>query len=229
MADSNNRIKQPAWPDLNQAWLDEVDENTWVISDTHFNHLRIMEYEPSRLVAMQAQGYTDMDEWMIDNWNQVVAKGELVLHLGDFSFKGVSRFINRLNGRILLLIGNHDVPALTGLQRYAKAHPDKLRVHQACEELTEPAEASGFIKHLGGKKIMFSHYPLISVDPYSRGKAKTTRDAMAEVFKSHECDVNIHGHVHSNDAHTDRSEVNVSMERIGFAPRRIKDVLEGVI
>lgn len=209
------------------AWLGEVNEKTWVISDTHFNHDRIMTYEPSRLTAMQAQGYRSMDEWMIDSWNSVVAEDEFVLHLGDFSFKGVAPFMDRLNGRIILLLGNHDVPALAELQRYATSRAHKLYVHQGCEGLTEPEEVSGLIKNIGAKKVMFSHYPLISVDPYTRGKAKQSRDAMAQVFIDEACDICVHGHLHSKDDHTDRYEVNVSMERIGFAPKRLADVLKG--
>ena len=212
-----------------QYWLDEVDEHSWIISDTHFNHQRIMEYEPCRVSDMQAKGYSSMDEWLIDNWNAHIAQSDLVVHLGDFSFKGVSRYLDRLNGRIILLLGNHDIPSLKPLMRYAQRRPDKLRILQGCEGLSEPEEVSGFIKTIRGKKVMFSHYPLISLDRYGRGKAQITRNAMAQVFKAQGCEINVHGHVHSNDAHTDPNEINVSLERTGFGPKTIGSVLEGVL
>lgn len=226
MSKQTIKAKTSAFAKRNKHWLDEVNAQTWIISDTHFNHERIMTYEPVRLAAMQASGYDSMDEWMIDNWNAVVAKDDLVLHLGDFSFKGVSRYMDRLNGRIILLLGNHDFPELEALQRYAKRRSDKLYIHEDCEGRTEPLGMSGFIKQMGGKKVMFSHYPLMSVDPFAHGKSQQTRDAMAQVFSDESCQICVHGHVHSNDSHTDRFEVNVSMERIGFAPKRIQEVID---
>jgi calcineurin-like phosphoesterase family protein len=212
-------------------WLEELDEHTWIISDTHFNHARIMSYEPTRVDAMAEQGFTGegaMNDWMIANWNARVAANDLVLHLGDFAFKHIRPFINQLNGRIILLLGNHDIPLLTHLQAFAKSHPNKLYIHQGCERVNAPAEVSGIIKTIAGVNLMFSHYPLISRDPYLRGRAAITRDAMASVFKQQACDFCIHGHVHSNDSGLDAREINVSMERTGFAPVRLGSVLEGL-
>jgi hypothetical protein len=43
-------------------WVNQIDADTWIISDTHFHHDRIMVYEPSRLEAMQQRGYESMDQ-----------------------------------------------------------------------------------------------------------------------------------------------------------------------
>jgi calcineurin-like phosphoesterase family protein len=48
-----------------------------------------------------------MDECMIKDWNDVVGKDDWVIHLGDFSFNS-DRYVNRLNGKIILVKGNHD-------------------------------------------------------------------------------------------------------------------------
>ena len=52
-----------------------------------------------------------MNEALIQRWNEKVGEKDLVLHLGDFSFGDKDRkkdIVARLNGRIWLLMGNHD-------------------------------------------------------------------------------------------------------------------------
>lgn len=52
-----------------------------------------------------------MNEELINRWNSVVGKEDVVWHLGDFGM-GDKDFITvaraRLNGRIYLILGNHD-------------------------------------------------------------------------------------------------------------------------
>lgn len=210
--------------------LDEIDENTWIISDTHFGHDAIQKYEPCRVEAMKEKGFRNHSEWLIHNWNETVGKDDLVLHLGDFAFKQEDVFY-RLNGRIILLIGNHDVHSVNKYRSFEKRYPDKFKLIEGVMDtepyLMQPQWASGLIREIKGKKVMFSHYPLVSVDPYTRGKAKETRDAMAEVFKKESCDICIHGHLHSKDDFTDkRKEINVSIERIGFKPVKLRELVK---
>jgi len=49
-----------------------------------------------------------MDDALIDNWNALVAPGDVVWHLGDFSFAEPEPYVERLNGQIHLVFGNHD-------------------------------------------------------------------------------------------------------------------------
>lgn len=49
-----------------------------------------------------------MDEKIIENWNKVVTKEDTVYHLGDFSFADPLPYLERLNGTIILVPGNHD-------------------------------------------------------------------------------------------------------------------------
>lgn len=52
-----------------------------------------------------------MDEALINNWNSVVGKDDIVFHLGDFAFAPTWRWkeiLSKLNGKIYLIIGNHD-------------------------------------------------------------------------------------------------------------------------
>jgi calcineurin-like phosphoesterase family protein len=50
-----------------------------------------------------------MNEALIANWNSVVGVDDVVYHLGDFSFgKNIKEIRDRLNGKIHLVMGNHD-------------------------------------------------------------------------------------------------------------------------
>ena len=60
-----------------------------------------------------------MDEALINNWNSVVGKDDIVFHLGDFAFAPNWRWkeiLGRLNGHIHLILGNHDVSRWPGDQ-----------------------------------------------------------------------------------------------------------------
>jgi calcineurin-like phosphoesterase family protein len=53
-----------------------------------------------------------MDETLIKNWNSRVKPEDTVFHLGDFAFKlsknEIKNILDRLNGQIILVAGNHD-------------------------------------------------------------------------------------------------------------------------
>lgn len=53
----------------------------------------------------------EMNEKLIENWNAVVKKGDIVWSLGDFSFSTIENTIEtikRLNGDLHMVLGNHD-------------------------------------------------------------------------------------------------------------------------
>lgn len=83
-----------------------MTSNTWVVSDTHFWHENIIKY-CNRPYANAAE----MNEDLIAKWNAVVKKDDIVWHLGDFCFgakEHIKEIVSRLNGRISLVLGNHD-------------------------------------------------------------------------------------------------------------------------
>lgn len=79
---------------------------TFIISDTHFSHENIIKYENRPFMNTHW-----MDEYMIEAWNDVVGEHDLVFHLGDVILAGAKRaeeILPRLNGRKILILGNHD-------------------------------------------------------------------------------------------------------------------------
>jgi len=81
-------------------------QNIWIVSDTHFDHGRIIE-----LCDRPFRDVNEMNNTLIENWNKVVKPNDMVYHLGDFSFSKEQRIeslVRQLNGKIILILGNHD-------------------------------------------------------------------------------------------------------------------------
>ena len=75
---------------------------TFVTSDHHFDSIKL----PFLHVFTPEQ-----EEKLIEKWNSTVNSDDIVLYNGDFcdgDEKSVLNFKSRLNGRIMLIKGNHD-------------------------------------------------------------------------------------------------------------------------
>lgn len=80
---------------------------TFIIGDTHFHHKNIIDYCKRPFLDVE-----DMHAKLIENWNNTVDEGDLVIHVGDFSLstkkEEIKKIFDQLNGRIWLILGNHD-------------------------------------------------------------------------------------------------------------------------
>lgn len=87
----------------------------FIISDTHFGHKKICQFEP---VARPFSTVQEHDDELVRRWNSVVRDCDTVWHLGDVLF-GEDSFdtIARLNGVKKLVMGNHD---RYPIERYAQ-------------------------------------------------------------------------------------------------------------
>jgi calcineurin-like phosphoesterase family protein len=87
----------------------------FITSDNHFFHKNILQY-----CQRPFKDVLEMNQTMIDNWNSVVTKDDLVFHLGDFCLccnnQQLRELRDSLNGSIILIPGNHDHP--TRLQNF---------------------------------------------------------------------------------------------------------------
>ena len=82
-------------------------EQVFFTSDTHFNHICIL-----RFCNRPFKDIQEMNQSLIENWNRVVGKDDLVFHLGDFAFGNAAawnQILDQLNGKIILIVGNHDM------------------------------------------------------------------------------------------------------------------------
>lgn len=69
-------------------------------ADTHFGSERTLTLSRRPFKTVE-----EMDETLINNWNSVVGKDDIVWHLGDF---GNYEVVKRLNGKINLIWGNYE-------------------------------------------------------------------------------------------------------------------------
>ena len=82
--------------------------NIFFTSDLHFNHKNLLHLGQGR----PFKTIEEHDEAIIQNWNSVVTKSDLVYILGDVSLgcpqEKLIDYFKRLNGAKHLIIGNHD-------------------------------------------------------------------------------------------------------------------------
>lgn len=118
----------------------------FLTSDTHFNHKNIIKYEHD---TRPFNTIEEMNDVLIERWNSVVTSSDTVYHLGDF-FMGQTRknlyeeILSKLNGKIHLIIGNHDTP-------------------ERCQMLASFGITAQEIKYLQYKGLFFilCHFPLV--------------------------------------------------------------------
>jgi calcineurin-like phosphoesterase family protein len=119
-------------------------------ADTHFGHKNIL-----RHCNRPFESIEEHDEALIVQWNALVKPNDWVFHLGDIAFRGqkerTTQTLRRLNGKIHLIIGNHD--------------KDVLKHSSSRFVWTKDVY---FLK-LDGKQIFLSHYPHRSWPSSARG------------------------------------------------------------
>lgn len=139
---------------------------TWVSADHHWGHQNIIKY-----VNRPFDGVREMNEIMIQRWQEVVGTNDTVYHLGDFTLGGVDQFLKvalRLTGKKIYIIpGGHD-------RRWIS------QFEQTPHEIHQRFEILPLLNHLkiDDQVIVMCHYPLYSWE------------------KSHYGSLHLHGHCH---------------------------------
>jgi len=165
--------------------------NLHFTADNHFMHNNVIEY-----CGRPFDGLEDMNEQMINNWNNVVKEEDIVFVLGDFIFRGTQKhwnyFISKLNGFIWLIKGNHDVE---------KAFPKHMS--------NKFTWIDGFLnikvidEEIDGKSqyVTLCHYPMLSWYQSQRGSWQ------------------LFGHVHEKPVkHITSNQLNVGVDIHDFVP-----------
>ena len=114
----------------------------WFTADTHFGHEAVLGHGNRPWASVE-----EMNEGLVEAWNAVVGPRDTVWHLGDVEFLSdlcVAGWLSRLNGRIHLLIGNHD--SVKGLRRAVK------------RGVAESVDDVKYLRYCR-RKLWLSHYP----------------------------------------------------------------------
>lgn len=140
------------------------------ISDLHFFHEKVMKLDERTFPDVKA-----MNQFMIEQWNKKVKGGDQVIVLGDMFWsnepKEVNAVLNRLNGKICLIEGNHD-------NRWLKKEGVNLNRFEWIKPYAEFSD--------GDANIIASHYPVFCYNhQYLKNEDGTPRTFM------------LYGHVHN--------------------------------
>lgn len=169
----------------------------YYVSDLHLGHSNII-----RLSNRPFSTIEEMDKTLIDNWNSVVTNQDDVYILGDISYKSknVEHYLKQLNGKLHLIVGNHDKPILrdSNLRKYFVEIRDILTVED------------------NGTKIVLCHYPMVEWDGYYRNVLH---------FYGH-----IHNNFNNDTNKyimSIKNAYNVGVDILGFYPRTLKEIVKG--
>lgn len=147
--------------------------NIWITSDWHFLHNREFLYRPRGFDSVE-----EMNEAIIERHNAVVAEDDDVYVCGDLALGGggegalsaAKYLIERLNGRIHVILGNHDTPA-------------RIKMYQTCKNIVDIKYAD--MIHYKGYHFFLSHFPSM------------TSNLEKESLK--QCTINLFGHTHQQN------------------------------
>ena len=89
----------------------------YVISDTHFGHHKVIQFEPEHRPFATIEEH---DRELVERWNATVRPRDTVWHLGDVYFGGrdAHEILGSLNGIKRLVLGNHDHYPIWIYQKY---------------------------------------------------------------------------------------------------------------
>lgn len=123
--------------------------NVFFTSDLHFGHKNVIRFDNRPFASVD-----EMDETLIGNWNKKVGNGDFVYILGDISWHNDEKtceIFARLNGRKVLVKGNHD------------------RVHGKVKKCFEDISDYKEITLPGNRHIVLCHYPIVFFNRHHYG------------------------------------------------------------
>lgn len=178
----------------------------FVSSDYHFNH--------NREFIWKARGFNSVDEMneaIITNHNSVVGPEDDIYILGDICLGGGvpgitaknQALIERLNGRIHIILGNHDTPA-------------RQEMYMMCKNVVDVKYAD--MIHHRGYHFYLSHFPTITSN-YDEDKPLKVRI------------INLCGHQHTTDKSIDFDKgiiYHVELDSHNCYPQSIDDIIEDI-
>ena len=139
-------------------------------SDLHFNHLSAIQYCPGRGSTVE-----EMNEKIISNWNELVSPDDKTIIVGDVAMGKIVEappLIRRLNGKKILVRGNHDKTLVKMIQGHFEEYGDLFETITFQYEMTHKVDD---VKH----QIVFAHFPFYHWAGQDRGV------------------INLFGHLHS--------------------------------
>jgi len=109
--------------------------NIFFTADLHLGHEAIIKFANRNFNTVE-----EHDDALIANYNSVVGRKDITYILGDLAWKNHRHYIHALNGKKVLIVGNHDKMSIEDYNLFTEVH---------------------FVKELkyNKQKIFLSHYP----------------------------------------------------------------------
>ena len=188
----------------------------YYISDLHLFHDAAIRFDNRPFDNISA-----MHEYIRTHWNNRITNGDTVYILGDVSLRGqkdnLIAFVSTLKGKKVLVKGNHDDVSDYRYQQLFSEICDYKEVHDSFD----------------GKNydLVLSHYPIFSWKNMGRGwihlYGHTHNSIEDEMYLKALSDMKINcGHLH--DTHPVAINVGCMKPWMGYEPRTLREILEGI-
>lgn len=150
----------------------------WITSDLHIGHDRDFIYKDRGFETIKQH-----DDALVENWNRFVEADDVVYILGDVMMKhnlqdgdfsyGLS-ILEKLNGRLIIIRGNHDSEG-------------KIERYKSCHNVMSAGDAALYLNYpiKGSYHFYLTHYPTL----VSHKKLKPVKTAL----------LNLYGHTHQKE------------------------------
>ena len=128
-------------------------DNIFFTSDTHFSHKNIIEFCERPFKTTE-----EMNQKLIENWNNKVGPNDIVYHLGDVMLGDNSygiECVKRLKGTIYIIPGNHDTTSRMNLYKQLN------NVHVLESGIPELEAAAAMLKY-NKYNFYLSHHPTLT-------------------------------------------------------------------
>lgn len=191
----------------------------FVSSDHHFGHAKVLIYEPGR--GARWDDVKDMNDELIELWNEVVGPGDEVLYLGDLALghrpSMLERLGRELNGSKRIVFGNHDYGWPHGRKKVTKG-------------LLKMYADAGFVPFSDdGSTVVWNRTPpaLLSHLPYEADEriGLENRERGHDAHRPEDFGAKLlHGHVHSAWRIRGR-QFNVGVDVNDFRPVELEAAL----
>jgi calcineurin-like phosphoesterase family protein len=165
-------------------------------------------YDPSKSYEKQDKRFWDheaMNEFMIQEHNKLVKPGDDVYDLGDFAFgrdsseSRIIQHLQRLNGNLYFLWGNHDKE----IQAVAKSSPHLFTWHSKDFGCTSPI----YEFNERGVRLVLCHY------------------AMTSWHGSNKSVGHLYGHTHGKLDEGDLLRFDIGVDSWGYRPVHLDEIL----
>jgi len=172
----------------------QQEPKDFVTADLHLYHQNIIKFQNRPFKSVE-----EMHEVMIRNHNAIVTQNDTTYYLGDVSFGdpvATVEIFNRLNGKKILVRGNHDKDQLI----HALKKNDTIRIFRDYLELY----------HKPSKLVVvMMHYPILSWRNASHGSIH----------------LHGHSHGGIDHLNTNERRMDVGVDSNNFTPLLIDDVV----